>query len=246
MVSTKTLLLITAIKGQIQAHFLLSIIFRFPSFQAVSPAVAGNGFRVKTQRVKSFRKLLRRKQSSKISKISRNTLKSQCKSDIFYLLRILNLPKDLLLTLFLPRSLQKFLRFALLPSGSFFLLFSTFIAPFGEGLATSLYGDSVLKCTQGGDKASQILKKKHKKHSRSEKAILGSNSRNSGVFSEQFSEWHSRPNLCGNPILGATLGATLGIGWTPKTQPKFSEFFFSELGWFPRAEDFSFQNPAPH
>ena len=34
-----------------------------------------------------------------------------------------------------------------------------------------------------------------------------------GVFSEQFSEWHSRPNLCENPILGATLGATLGIGW---------------------------------
>ena len=45
-----------------------------------------------------------------------------------------------------------------------------------------------------------------------------SNSRNSGAFSEQFSEWRSRPNLCENgfnPILGATLGATLGIGWTP-------------------------------
>ena len=29
------------------------------------------------------------------------------------------------------------------------------------------------------------------------------------------SELHSRPKLCENPILGATLGATLGIGWTP-------------------------------
>ena len=57
-----------------------------------------------------------------------------------------------------------------------------------------------------------------------------SNSRNSGAFSEQFSEWHSRPYLCENPILGATLGATLGIGWTPKFQPKFSELFFSKLG----------------
>ena len=47
---------------------------------------------------KNFRKLLRRKQSSaKISKISRNTLKSS-KSDIFYLLR--NLLKYLLRTFF--------------------------------------------------------------------------------------------------------------------------------------------------
>ena len=62
-------------------------------------------------------------------------------------------------------------------------------------------------------------------------ATLGANSRNSGVFSEQLSEWHSQPNLCENPILGATLGATLGIGWTPKFQPEFSErFFFSKLG----------------
>ena len=41
-------------------------------------------------------------------------------------------------------------------------------------------------------------------------------SRNGSVFSEQFSEWLSRPNLCENPILGATLGATLGIGCAPK------------------------------
>ena len=47
---------------------------------------------------KNFRKLLRRKQSSaKISKISRNTIKSS-KSDIFYLLR--NLLKYLLRTFF--------------------------------------------------------------------------------------------------------------------------------------------------
>ena len=38
-----------------------------------------------------------------------------------------------------------------------------------------------------------------------------------------------------NPLLGATLGATLGIGWTSKFQPEFSEpllFLFSKLGWF--------------
>ena len=34
-----------------------------------------------------------------------------------------------------------------------------------------------------------------------------------------------------SPILRATLGATLGIGWTPK----FLGAFFSKLGWFPRA-----------
>ena len=68
---------------------------------------AGNGLRVKTQRVKNFRKLLRRKQSSaKISKISRNTLRSR-ESAIFYLLK------------YLLRSFQKFLPFAFLPSGSF-------------------------------------------------------------------------------------------------------------------------------
>ena len=66
---------------------------------------------------KNFRKLLRRKQSSaKISKISRYAIKSS-KSDIFYLLR--NLLKYLLRTFFLPRSFQKFLPFAFLPSGSF-------------------------------------------------------------------------------------------------------------------------------
>ena len=69
---------------------------------------------------KNFRKLPRRKQSSaKISKISRNTIKSR-KSDLFYLLR--NLLKYLLRTFFLPRSFQKFLPFAFLPSGSFRLL----------------------------------------------------------------------------------------------------------------------------
>ena len=67
---------------------------------------------------KNFRKLLRRKQSSaKISKISRNTIKSS-KSDIFYLLR-----KSSEISsancFFLLRSLQKFLPFAFLPSGSF-------------------------------------------------------------------------------------------------------------------------------
>ena len=62
-------------------------------------------------------------------------------------------------------------------------------------------------------------------------------------FSEQLSEFRgilgailgmalneSRPNLCENPILGATLGATLRIGWTPKFQPKFSERYFQNWG----------------
>ena len=65
-----------------------------------------------------------------------------------------------------------------------------------------------------------------KRHSRS-------NSWNSGAFSEQLSEWLSRPLLCENPILGATLGATLGIGWTLKTQ--ILGAFFSKLVWSPRA-----------
>ena len=60
--------------------------------------------------------------------------------------------------------------------------------------------------------------------------VKGPFSEHSGAFSEQFSEWHSRPNLCDNPILGATLGATLGIGCTPKFQPKFSERFFQNWG----------------
>ena len=65
----------------------------------------GNGLRVKTQRAKNFRTLLRRKQSpAKIWKISRNSWKSSV-SDIFYLLR--NLLKFLLRTV-LPRSFQKF------------------------------------------------------------------------------------------------------------------------------------------
>ena len=69
---------------------------------------------------KHFRKLLRRKQSSaKISKISRNTLKSS-KSEIFYLLSILLKVCE---HAFLPRSFQMFLAFAFLPSGSFRSLF---------------------------------------------------------------------------------------------------------------------------
>ena len=53
-----------------------------------------------------------------------------------------------------------------------------------------------------------------------------------GVVGESVSSLprHSRPNLCENPILGATLGATLGIGWTPKFQLKFSERFFQNWG----------------
>ena len=43
-------------------------------------------------------------------------------------------------------------------------------------------------------------------------------------------EWISRPNLCENPILGATLGATLRIGWTPKFQP---EVFLLEVSLHP-------------
>ena len=63
---------------------------------------------------KNFRKLLRRKQSSaKISKISRNTLKSS-KSEIWE--TFWNIFCE---HFFLPRSFQKFLPFAFLPSGSF-------------------------------------------------------------------------------------------------------------------------------
>ena len=66
-------------------------------------------------------------------------------------------------------------------------------------------------------------------------------------FSEQLSEFRgilgatlgglSRPNLCEKPILGATLAETLGIGWTPKFQPKFSELFFSQNRRGPRAPE---------
>ena len=65
-----------------------------------------------------------------------------------------------------------------------------------------------------------------------------SNSRNSGVFSEQLSEWQLRPNLFENPILGATLGATLGIGWTTTFHPKFSEPFFQNWGGSRAPEQF--------
>ena len=65
-----------------------------------------------------------------------------------------------------------------------------------------------------------------------------SNSRNSGVFSEQFSEWHSRPSLCENPILGATLGAILGIGWTPNFSPNSRSVFF-KIGVLPARQTFS-------
>ena len=71
-----------------------------------------------------------------------------------------------------------------------------------------------------------------------------SNSRNSGAFSEQFAEWRSRPNLCENPILGATLGATPGIGWTPKFQPKFSELFFFQ-SWGDSRTPEPQDSPAP-
>ena len=73
-----------------------------------------------------------------------------------------------------------------------------------------------------------ILKKGHSR----------SNSRNSGAFSEQLSEWFSRPNLCENHILGSTLGATLGNGWTPKFQPKFSDVFF-KIGVVPAPDHLS-------
>ena len=42
-----------------------------------------------------------------------------------------------------------------------------------------------------------------------------SSSRNFGAFLEQLSKSHSRPTPCENPILGATLGATLRIGGKP-------------------------------
>ena len=64
-------------------------------------------------------------------------------------------------------------------------------------------------------------------------------------FSEQLSEFwgipeqlwdlHSRPT-CENQILRAILGATSGIAWKRKSQPKFSEIFFQNWGG-PRAPD---------
>ena len=39
--------------------------------------------------------------------------------------------------------------------------------------------------------------------------------------------------------LGAILGATPRIGWRPKVEPKFSEHFFSKLGWSPHARSFA-------
>ena len=76
---------------------------------------------------KNFRKLLRRPHSStKISKISRNTLKSST-SDLFYLLK--NLLKYLLRTFLLPRSFQKFLSSAFLPRSSFRISAPEKIAP---------------------------------------------------------------------------------------------------------------------
>ena len=75
---------------------------------------------------KTFQRLLRRKQSStKISKMSRNYLRSS-QSDIFHLLR--NLLEYLLQTFFLPRSFQMYLTFAFLAFGSF--RFSLFVQSF--------------------------------------------------------------------------------------------------------------------
>ena len=68
---------------------------------------------------KNFRKLLRRKQSSaKISKISRNTIKSS-KSEIWEIFWNIFCEH-----FFLPRSFQKFLPFVFLPSGSFRVIVS--------------------------------------------------------------------------------------------------------------------------
>ena len=64
------------------------------------------------------------------------------------------------------------------------------------------------------------------------KRPLGANSRNSRAFSEQLSELHSQPKSHEYPILGAILGATPGIGWTPKFQPRSSECSF-EIGLDP-------------
>ena len=70
-----------------------------------------------------------------------------------------------------------------------------------------------------------------KKRSRSEKAILGATLGIPGHSRSNSRNGTHEPILCENPILRATLGATLGIGWTLKFQPKFSELFFSRLGW---------------
>ena len=91
---------------------------------------------------------------------------------------------------------------------------------------------------QGSIRFSAIQKPRN--HPNSEKKLSEwkgysrSNSRHSEEFSEQLSEWHSRPKLCENPILAATLGATLGIGWTQEFWPKFSERVFFQNCWAPR------------
>ena len=50
---------------------------------------------------------------------------------------------------------------------------------------------------------------------------------------EQLSEFHSQPTPCESPILGAILGATLGIGGRPKNSIGILRVFF-EIGVFPR------------
>ena len=63
-----------------------------------------------------------------------------------------------------------------------------------------------------------------KKRSRSQKAILGATL---GIPGHSRNGSHNPMYVNENPILGATLEATLGIGWTPKFQPKFLERFCS-------------------
>ena len=76
-----------------------------------------------------------------------------------------------------------------------------------------------------------ILKKtlsEWKGHSRS-------NSRNSGVFSEQLSEWYSRPNLCENPYSRSNSRSNSRNWLDTKISAQILGAFFSKLGWSPRS-----------
>ena len=103
----------------VSIHGLHFTVYAASNFRTFSPGL-WKRLKGNNPEGKNFRKLLRRKRSSaKSSRISRNTLKSN-KNDIFYLLW--NPLKYLLRTFFLPRSFQKFLPFAFLPSGPFRVL----------------------------------------------------------------------------------------------------------------------------
>ena len=82
----------------------------------------------------------------------------------------------------------------------------------------------------------ESIRANHATKSRSGKAILGATLGIPG-YSRSNSRNGSHDLIYVKTLfLGATLGATLGLGWTPKFQAKFSERFFQNWGG-PRAPD---------